>query len=194
MKHALRALLVLTLLAPVVAADNCHDTLFIDSTAYPIPEWWCGYKIDSLDLADPATLVRLPVEMCYDSSRIYVNPDTKEALLKMTEQAQKDSVFLIVKSGYRSPAYQRRILKRRLDSGAVFDEVIKIVAPPGYSEHHTGRAVDFANNGTPFYKSKSYRWLKINAADYGFRETYPQDDSGAVRWEPWHWYLPSEKK
>ncbi|MBN2227484.1 MAG: M15 family metallopeptidase [candidate division Zixibacteria bacterium] len=184
---------VLFLMTVSVVADECHDTLFIDSNAYPIPEWWCGWKIDSSDFADPTKLVRLPAELCLDSGRIYVQSDTRSALIEMAKRAERDSVFFTVKSGYRSPAYQRSLIKRRLDSGAVYTEVLKIVAPPGYSEHHTGRALDLAIPDSPFYHSRTYQWLKTHARDFGFVETYPRSDSTVMHWEPWHWYYSGKK-
>ncbi|HEX2897887.1 MAG TPA: D-alanyl-D-alanine carboxypeptidase family protein, partial [candidate division Zixibacteria bacterium] len=71
-------------------------------------------------------------------------------------------------------------------------KLITFVAPPGYSEHHTGRAVDFVPSEARFAYSKIYKWLKNNAAEFGFFETFPEDTTGLVPWESWHWVYISK--
>ncbi|UCD16827.1 MAG: M15 family metallopeptidase [Candidatus Zixiibacteriota bacterium] len=184
---ATAAVVVLFLTAATVMAE-CRETVMIDSTEYTVPSWWCGHKIDSANLAEPSTLRRLPPQLCYEDFRIYVRPDTKAALVKMAERARRDSIDLIAKSGFRSPSYQKTIIKRRLAKGATFEEITRLVAPPGYSEHHTGRAVDLVTSAGSFAESDVYRWLKTHAAEFNFIESFPDDSAGDRHWEPWHWY------
>lgn len=67
------------------------------------------------------------------------------------------------------------------------------VAPPGYSEHSTGLAVDFGNrNGScnleQCFKSDPVgRWLRENAARFGFRLSFPEGNGQGVSFEPWHY-------
>ena len=69
------------------------------------------------------------------------------------------------------------------------------VAPPGYSEHGTGYAIDFTarpESGCPdldacFAITAMGRWLIANAPDYGFELSFPQGNAQGVTWEPWHW-------
>ena len=174
-----------------VAAEICTESVTIDTTQYAVPAQWCGNRIDSSELADPAQLVRLPTELCYQDRGIYVLPETRAALVRMANAARADSIFLVVSSGYRSVAYQGQIILRRLRSGADIETIMASVAPPGYSQHHTGRAVDFRNNGV-FGESRVYRWLKAHAGKYGFIETYPNTASSPHPWEAWHWYHGGE--
>jgi len=176
-----------------LSAEECRETVVIDSVEYVVPARWCGNKLDSADIADKTRLVRLPAELCYEDYRIYVLPETRDALVKMTAAARADSVKLIVDSGFRSAAYQKRIYRRRLVEGAGFEEIVQYVAPPGYSEHETGRAVDLVPSDASFAHTETYRWLKENGQKYGFYETYPETKDGLIPWESSHWcYRPTE--
>ena len=65
-------------------------------------------------------------------------------------------------------------------------------AAPGYSEHHSGRAVDLTTPGSPvleeaFEESDAFAWLRRRAPEFGFRMSYPRDNPHRVAYEPWHW-------
>ena len=71
-------------------------------------------------------------------------------------------------------------------------DILSVNAAPGYSEHHTGRAIDIASPGSrplteEFEDSAAFRWLERNAAGYGFSMSYPRDNPGGFIYEPWHW-------
>jgi len=53
-------------------------------------------------------------------------------------------------------------------------------APPGYSNHQMGLAVDWSSNGSLIgsHGNSGYKWLDANAQKYGFYN-FPA--------EPWHW-------
>lgn len=157
-----------------------------------MPQRWCGRKLEKSDLADSKKLARLPRDLSSDSSKIYVTLETKKALTKMAAAAQKSGISLIVDSGFRSVWYQRQIIRRRMQEGENYEKLITFVAPPGYSEHHTGRAVDFVPSEARFAHTKTYKWLKENAADFGFFETYPENTTGTIPWESWHWVYISK--
>lgn len=67
------------------------------------------------------------------------------------------------------------------------------VAPPGFSEHSTGLAIDFGNrNGNCnleqcFKNDPVGRWLKANAPRFGFRLSFPEGNPQGVSFEPWHY-------
>jgi zinc D-Ala-D-Ala carboxypeptidase len=70
----------------------------------------------------------------------------------------------------------------------------KWVAPPGYSEHATGFAIDFAARNVPgcqastcFSGTAVSRWLAAHARDYGFELSFPSGNAQGVSYEPWHW-------
>lgn len=166
--------------------------IVIDSVEYKIPANWEGMKIDTSLIADPEKLVQLPQENTFEDYRIYLNKETRDAFVKMAEAAKSDSIILIVDSGYRSANFQKRIIKRRMELGDSFERVMRFVAPPGYSQHETGRAVDLVPSEVRFAKTKIYDWLQENAGKFGFSETYPEDIIPKSRWEPWHWYYEGE--
>jgi D-alanyl-D-alanine carboxypeptidase len=69
-----------------------------------------------------------------------------------------------------------------------------VSALPGYSEHHTGRAIDIT---TPDFKplteefehSSAFKWLTQRANEFGFTMTYPRNNEFGIAYEPWHWTL-----
>jgi len=189
--YILSSALVLSSFSKGTKPNNCPETIEIDGQNYPVPDRWCGKKLNKSELADTDNLSRLPFEMSFDSSKIYVTKETKEALLKMAEAAKKGGILLIADSGFRSVWFQKLIIQRRLEKGEKYEKLITFVAPPGYSQHHTGRAVDFVPSEARFAHTDTFKWLKRNASKFGFYETYPEDSTGLVPWESWHWvYQP----
>ena len=177
----------LLLVGSSVLAGECSETITIDSVSYPVPAEWCGRRLDSSAIADPAKLVRLPAELSFDDYHIYVLPQTKDAFVRMAAAAKKDGIQLIADSGYRSARYQRQIIRRRLAEGEKPARILSMVAPPGYSQHETGLALDLVPSEASFAKTDIYRWLKSHASEFGFFETYPDDPNRSHPWEPWHW-------
>ena len=112
---------------------------------------------------------------------------TRDAFVAMASEAREAGVRLEVDSGFRSYRYQKQILERVLARGVAFEQAVQRIAPPGYSEHITGEAVDLVPSTGSFGDTAAYEWLLKNAANYCFRETYPKSASGDYAWEPWHW-------
>ena len=165
----------------------CDETVMIDSVEYQIDSVWCGKKIDTSLIAKYEDLSRITDTFCYKESKIYIRTKAQEAFVKMAHAAIEDSVFFTAKSGFRSPGYQKQMIRRRLNEGKSFGEIIRYAAPPGYSGHSTGYALDIATDSYPFSKSKAYTWLTENAQKFGFIETYPKGNKTLKTWEPWHW-------
>ena len=118
----------------------------------------------------------------------------RESLLKMRQKARNDGIFLVFLSGYRSINLQEEIfysLKSLRNQNAL--ERARVSAPPGYSEHSTGFAIDIgdANNRNTdfeveFENTEAFSWLKKNAAKYHFKLSFDQNNKN-VDYEPWHW-------
>lgn len=122
-----------------------------------------------------------------------LEPVTAARWAMMRESAEKAGVTLLLISGFRSVEAQRDILRRKLDAGTRLEEILTVNAAPGYSEHHTGRAVDIGTPGCPplseeFETTVAFAWLKEHAARYGFRLSYPRQNPFGVIYEPWHWF------
>jgi D-alanyl-D-alanine carboxypeptidase len=122
----------------------------------------------------------------------WLAPAAARAWARMRTIAGNVGIELQVVSAFRSVAYQLGILRRKLDSGLSIDEILRVSAAPGYSEHHSGRALDVTTPGflaleEEFEDSPAFAWLSTNAAQYGFRLSYPRDNRHGIAYEPWHW-------
>ena len=100
-------------------------------------------------------------------------------------------------SAYRSIEYQCGLIHRKLEEGWLIDDILLINAIPGYSEHHTGRALDLhAGDGKPlesaFENHPAFAWLCENAAEFNFHLSYPRDNPSGIDYEPWHWCFSSD--
>ena len=171
-------------LPAAVEAQDTPERVELNGRLYDVPPPWAGNRIT--ETADPAALVKVPGELTGDS-RVYVTPDTRRALVALAGAAREQGIRLEVDSGFRSRGFQKRILENRLAEGRPFLDAIRWTAPPGYSEHQTGRAVDFVPSDADFKDTPAYQWLKKHAADFCFTESYPQGNAAGFEWEPWHW-------
>lgn len=111
---------------------------------------------------------------------------------RMQDAARRDDVLLEAISGYRSHAYQLGIFERKLTRGQALDDILTVNAAPGYSEHHSGCALDISAPGEPpaedsFEHTGAFAWLGEHAADHGFHMSYPRDNPHGIVYEPWHW-------
>ncbi|MBD2021345.1 D-alanyl-D-alanine carboxypeptidase family protein [Leptolyngbya sp. FACHB-36] len=113
----------------------------------------------------------------------------------MEAAAQQAGVSLVPISGFRSLEDQKYLyFDVKADRNQVAAERAKVSAPPGYSEHHTGYAVDIGDGSVPavnlspeFDKTAAYKWLQANAARYSFELSFPTNNKQGVSYEPWHW-------
>jgi zinc D-Ala-D-Ala carboxypeptidase len=115
------------------------------------------------------------------------------AWLAMRAAAQVDGVTLEAISGFRSHAYQHTIFRRKLARGQSLAQILGVNAAPGFSEHHSGRALDIGTTDEPpaeetFETTEAFDWLRHHAARFGFRMSYPRDNPHGIVYEPWHWY------
>ncbi len=161
------------------------EVVQIGDQTFAVPRQWQGEKIRQ-PAATRSELAPLPRSLAKNGGLIYLRRDARDALRAMARRAEADSVHLLVDSGFRSSRYQKRIIARQLEQGKKFSEITRFVAPPGYSEHLTGTAVDFSPSNWRFASTPQYQWLSLHAAEFGFTETYPKNDPRHP-WEPWHW-------
>lgn len=96
--------------------------------------------------------------------------------------------------GFRSVVQQEKLYKAQIQRRGSEPLAAKVSAPPGYSEHHTGYAVDLADGNYPkedisfkFAETEAFRWLKLHAREFGFELSFPKNNSQGVSYEPWHW-------
>lgn len=111
---------------------------------------------------------------------------------RMRLHAARDGVALDAISGFRSHAYQLGIFERKLARGQSVPQILKVNAAPGFSEHHSGHALDIGTPGDApaeetFEATAAFAWLQANAAAHGFHLSYPRDNPHGIVYEPWHW-------
>lgn len=123
-------------------------------------------------------------------------PAAAEAWRAMRASALENGIPLFIVSAFRSIDRQAEIVRRKLNAGSSIEEVFTVCAPPGFSEHHTGRAVDVSTEGSPllqveFDQTPAFAWLVANASRFGFHLSYPRGNSQEYQYEPWHWCFQS---
>jgi D-alanyl-D-alanine carboxypeptidase len=127
-------------------------------------------------------------------------PSAARAFKKMQEAAHRDGVSIIPISGFRTGSYQEKLFANAVRRYGSKERAARWVAPPGYSEHHTGLAVDIGDQAHPecdtepcFQSTSAYRWLAQNAARFGFKISFPASGS-KIRFEPWHWRFVGDRE
>jgi D-alanyl-D-alanine carboxypeptidase len=122
-----------------------------------------------------------------------LTPETAAAWQAMQNVAKADDVQLVLVSGFRSISYQADLIRKKLSDGQEIDAILKTNVAPGYSQHHTGNAIDIATPGykpllEEFEESPAFVWLRDNAIQFGFTLSYPRNNPEGIIYEPWHWY------
>jgi D-alanyl-D-alanine carboxypeptidase len=122
----------------------------------------------------------------------WLAPFAAGAWRNMKSHAEKEGIVLNVVSAYRSVDKQKEIIQRKMESGEGISEILLVCAAPGYSEHHTGKALDLTSNGCEplsemFEATEAFSWLVENAEFHSFGLSYPKDSKTGISYEPWHW-------
>ena len=169
---------------------------------YRFLKWVSGLHAELGIPLDYARLRQLPVRMeARDLVSVGLDIYEREqhllrgadaAWLAMQEAAHTDGVDLQLVSAYRSVDYQQGIVRRKLEKGQDIETILTVSAAPGYSEHHSGRAIDlttpeYAVLEEEFENSPAFAWLSKKAVDHGFHMSFPRDNPHGVAYEPWHW-------
>ncbi|OTP12075.1 hypothetical protein A5844_000290 [Enterococcus sp. 10A9_DIV0425] len=133
-----------------------------------------------------------------------IKPEYEE----FAQAAQAAGFPLVMVSAYRSVASQEEVFAQNVQQvmasqGVTQEEATNItkqtITEPGYSEHHTGLAIDVVdqnwyNNYPTTVLDASYgnepgaKWIAENAANYGFIVRYlkGREDVTNITYEPWH--------
>ena len=127
--------------------------------------------------------------------RIKLKKEAAQRYLQMQAAAKEDGILLKPISGFRSIQEQKYLFfKIKEKRGELASIRARVSAPPGYSEHHTGYAIDIGDAKVPatnlspnFEKTAAFHWLKKNAARYSFELSFPKDNLQGINYEPWHW-------
>lgn len=113
----------------------------------------------------------------------------------MVAAARASGINITTISAFRSVEDQKRLFFGvGAQRGQQPTKRAEVSAPPKYSEHHTGYAIDVGDGAVPatnlnqnFETTPAFKWLKANAATYSFEISFPKDNIQKVSYEPWHW-------
>ncbi|HEX6448803.1 MAG TPA: D-alanyl-D-alanine carboxypeptidase family protein [Trebonia sp.] len=131
----------------------------------------------------------------------YIPRHIFEAYVHMNEafMAGQPNRQLLIASCYRSPAYQVAVFIDWLINAYHGDiaKTIRHASPPNYSQHTIASkaAIDFKNvDGSPsdyhpedFRDTVEYAWLRRHGGEFGFYESWLENNEFGMRAEPWHW-------
>lgn len=115
-----------------------------------------------------------------------------EAWHALSAAARNDGIGMHIVSAFRDLQQQADIIRRKQRLGIPLERILVASAPPGYSEHHTGRAVDVNTPGCrpleeDFENTEAFRWLTRHAESFGFALSFPRGNRYGYIFEPWHW-------
>ena len=136
------------------------------------------------------------------SGSIFLRMEMINALNDMMDAfyAKTENRNIMVNSGFRNAKQQQEVYDSKLQlNGAEYAE--KYVQKPGYSEHHTGYAMDLAvyDEGDlevegdeamwTFDGKNEYFWVDQNCDQYGFvlRYSASKEDVTRIAYESWHY-------
>ncbi|MGB0563628.1 MAG: M15 family metallopeptidase [Spirulinaceae cyanobacterium] len=193
--------------------------LFLGSTTLTMGGvFWWWQRQNSLVTANPEqaaieeaaatpeienVLGHLPYEEVSEADLVDVTADgsirlqaaAAEQFQAMAAEAQTAGIILAALSGYRSVEEQEYLffeVKAQRNQDA--SQRAEVSAPPGFSEHHTGYAIDIGDANLPhthlsedFDGTPAFEWLEENAARFSFELSFPPDNVQGIIYEPWHW-------
>ncbi len=119
-------------------------------------------------------------------------PGAAAAWRAMKTAALEDGVLIKIVSAFRTIDRQAEIVRAKLEKGLSLESILCVSAPPGYSEHHSGRAIDVTTDGVrpleqEFEQTDAFRWLSQHAARFGYLLSFPPNNRHGFAYEPWHW-------
>jgi LAS superfamily LD-carboxypeptidase LdcB len=124
---------------------------------------------DSGDVPDEVTVFNTKVPAV-----VRLDGELLGALRLAATDAERFGVTFYVNSGWRSAAYQARLLRDAVSQYGSEREAARWVATPQTSPHVSGDAVDIG-------PAKAATWLSRHGARYGLCQIYDN--------EPWHYEL-----
>lgn len=165
------------------------------ATPPPVPSLKARLSADGRLLGHFPYAEAKPEQLVSLAPGLQLRSEAAEALRRMQAAAAADGVNLTVLSAFRGEALQRELffgVKAERNQSA--RQRAQVSAPPGFSEHATGYAVDLGDGHRPethlspsFETTAAYRWLRNHAARFHFELSFPRQNRQGVSYEPWHW-------
>ncbi|MGW4634620.1 M15 family metallopeptidase [Nocardia sp. NPDC004415] len=147
----------------VIVADRLPDSLALEKTPF------VDLPLDAPHDTPGATVFTDDIPTVTN-----LDPALLAALRQAATDASADGVEVVVTSGWRTAADQRRLLREAVAKYGSETEAARWVATPDRSAHVSGDAVDLG-------PTAATTWLSRHGAAYGLCQTYAN--------EPWHYEL-----
>lgn len=165
------------------AAESVIDYMVLVNKENPLPDGW----EEALDLTTITNSV---------GDEVQVESTAYEAYLQLKDALEKEGIHTELDSAYRSIEAQQKIVDDFTEKYGE-DYVKEYVAVPGYSEHHSGLALDLyliVDDKTVYENEDLVQypeiWAKIHEKlpEYGFILRFPEgkEDITGYSYEPWH--------
>jgi zinc D-Ala-D-Ala carboxypeptidase len=148
------------------------------------------------DVAPTSTLVPVTADGSFKMRSV-----AAQKFQEMQAAAKAEGVNLAIISAFRDLETQEQLffgVKEQRSQDA--KKRAEVSAPPGYSEHHTGYALDLGDGNAPatnletdFANTAAFRWLEQNALKYSFEMSFPPNNKQGVSYEPWHWRFVGDR-
>jgi zinc D-Ala-D-Ala carboxypeptidase len=131
-------------------------------------------------------------EIGRDGREHCLTPEAADAWRAMRAAARAEGIALDIVSAFRGVERQAEIVRSKLSRGLTPEEIFAVTALPGYSEHHSGCAVDVTTDDVQpleaeFEHTAAYRWLCAHGGDFSFFLSFPRGNKYGYSFEPWHW-------
>lgn len=140
----------------------------------------------------PDDLAELDRQYAFDPREQRLRREVCEAFARMADDAARKGLKLRVFSSYRDFAAQKKLYLEAIEKDGPKQNG---VAAPGYSEHQLGTTIDVSNTDRRmvlsgrFGETSEGRWLHENAARFGFRNSYTNENTEQVGYKPEPWHL-----
>ncbi|MFE9577222.1 M15 family metallopeptidase [Nocardia sp. NPDC006044] len=167
-----------SVLAAVVVAGATLAGVLVYQSSPLLSSWVARFEDEPPPLVDDGA-VPSGVTVFDDEvpSVVNLDPDLLAALRRAATDAADDGLEFVVNSGWRSPEYQRQLLRAAVSKYGSERAAARWVATPNTSAHVSGEAVDIG-------PSAAAAWLSRHGAAYGLCQIYAN--------EPWHYELRPE--
>jgi D-alanyl-D-alanine carboxypeptidase len=169
--------------------DSNQERIHLELARLGIPmDWIIAHGLPFHPMPDELVVAETDAQ-----GRDYLlTPDAAQAWKRMKEAAARDNIVLEIVSSFRTIERQVEIIESKIARNMPMETILTLSAPPGYSEHHTGRAIDINTPGCrpteeEFADTPAYCWLEQHAKAFGFTLSYPPGNPHGFIHEPWHW-------
>jgi hypothetical protein len=142
----------------------------------------------------------IPYQNHADGRHVWLPDSASPSINALVKSAAREGIILHLDSGYRDAGYQIYLILKALRArNYCLSEVKSLIEGPNYSEHGglDDLAFDFSSPETgtkAFFETKAFKWLTQHGDKFGFSLSYPEDTTGHIRYEPWHWRFTNTEK